>query len=406
MFKFWNRINFRIIDLVPAFSGLIGKTALVTSFAFVWAQELSITTPGFVFENVRIEMMIAGIITFIFAILLPKTAPAGTLSPLIILVPAMAAFGVHPLILSVLVGVLGIVSVKTGMLKRLIQLSGKICKSSLPLVFGISGVILSADKLLSFFKGYYIPLLILFLILFTSYILLFLYKRSWMIIPIAAVASVLIPFIFGLRIDVAATAMPLNFNPYYWWQELWGIGFGLNIDTILRTLPFAVFVVILWAVDTISINAIIDTNFSSGECREEIDTDNSFIVVSVRNIIGGICGGAQTGALWRSYLIPLFMVKRPIRSSAILLGLMAIIASITSVPIKIMSFPPLIWSVLLFGIFVPFIIIGIKNLKTAGNISHKLSILILTAVGVVFSPMLTWIGAVCYEKITEKINKK
>lgn len=53
----------------------------------------------------------------------------------------------------------------------------------------------------------------------------------------------------------------------------------------------------------------------------------------------------------------------PIRSSSILLGILGIIAGITGVPIKILSFPPLIWTVLLFGIFIPFVSLGIKNIS-------------------------------------------
>ena len=85
-------------DFIPALSGLIGKIALVSSFALVWAQELSITNPNFVLENVRIEILIGSIITLIAAIFYPNAAPAGTLAPLVVLLPVMSAFGVHPLI--------------------------------------------------------------------------------------------------------------------------------------------------------------------------------------------------------------------------------------------------------------------------------------------------------------------
>lgn len=52
-----------MIDFIPALSVLIGKVALVSSFAFVWAEELAIFYPYFIFENVRIEIIIGSLIT-------------------------------------------------------------------------------------------------------------------------------------------------------------------------------------------------------------------------------------------------------------------------------------------------------------------------------------------------------
>ncbi len=396
----------RLIDFIPAFSGLIGKTALVTSFALVWAQELNIENAGFVFENVRLEIMIASIITLIIAFLLPKASPAGTLSPLIILIPVMVGFGVHPLILSVEVGILGIVAVKTGIFGKLIGLSGNISKSSLSLVFGVSGIVLSIEKLISFFRNKYMPLIILLIFLIAIYIVLFIYKKAWVIIPTAAVASIFIPLLFGIEPDLAGASAPLNFNPYYWWNDMWGIGFGLNAVTLLKTLPFALFVIVLWAVDTVSVKAITDNNSGDNEKQTDIDMNNSFLIVSARNAAGGLCGGAQTAALWRSFLIPLSMVKRPIQYSAILLGILGITASITAVPIRIMSYPPLIWTVLLFGIFVPFLNIGLKGIKNSDGYMRKGAITLLTAIGLLFNPIITWVGAVVFEKTSFKKNRR
>ncbi len=47
-------------------------------------------------------------IDFVPALLIPNIAPTGTLAPFIVLVPLIAAFGVHPLLLSSLVGIFGI----------------------------------------------------------------------------------------------------------------------------------------------------------------------------------------------------------------------------------------------------------------------------------------------------------
>jgi len=405
MSKKTNRfIGIKIIDFIPATSGLIGKIALVSSFAFVWAQELSITSPNFVFENVRIEIIIGSIITLVMALILPNTAPAGTLAPLIVLIPTMVRFGVHPFVLSILVGIIGMISVKTKLFETLISLSGYISKTSLTLTFGISGVLLSVKKLISFFCDNSIPLFLLIFSLALAYLLLLKHKKNWLVIPVSAIVSVLISLLFGVNIDISTPTSFPNFNPFYWWNDMWGIGFGINLLTIIRTLPFAIFVVLLWAIDTISINAMLHANFQANETREEINLNNSFIIVSARNMIGGLCGGAQTSSLWRSFLIPLFMMKRPIRSASILLGILGLLVGITAIPVKILSFPPLIWTVLLFGIFIPFVTLGIKNIKNTENIAQKAIILLFSATGVFISPILTWVGAVCYEKIEQKLR--
>ncbi len=408
MFKvFVKRLNIKPIDLVPAISGLIGKIALVSSFAFVWAQELNIIEPNFVFANVRTEVVIGCLITLICAYFLPDTAPAGTLAPLIVLIPYMARAGVHPLILSFMVGIMGIIFVKTKVFRKLILVSGHISKTGLSLVFGISGVLLTAEKLYAFFGSRFVPLFLIIFILTVTYAVLLKYRKIWLMIPAAAIVSLTVPMFFGIKIDVSAAAGTLNFNPDFWWNDMWGIGFGLNAMNIIKTIPFALFVILLWTIDTVSLNAIIDANFTIEEKKEEFNLEKSFLIVSIRNIIGGLFGGAQTASLWRSFLIPLFIIKRPMRPAAILLGVIGLAAGLTGTPIKLLSFPPLIWTVLLFGIFVPFIMIGLKNIKSTKNISQIIAIAVFTLTGILFNPIFTWIGSVCYEKLNniQTMNK-
>ena len=403
-----NKINlfrFKPIDLIPAFSGLIGKTALASSFAVVWASQFAITNPDFVFENVRLEIIIGSIITLLVALLLPNTAPCGTLAPLIVLVPSMAAFGVHPLILSISVGILGILAIKTTIFHKLIALSGMVSKASLTLTIGISGVILSTKNLYSFFAGKYTPFFFVMITLIIVYLLLRAYQKLWLIVPFAAVISILVSICFRMSFGRLDTYTLPNFNPSTWWVDLWGIGYGFEIQTIVKTIPFACFVILLWAADTVSINAMLESNYKPGEKKEEINLDRSIIVTSIRNMIGGLLGGAQTGALWRSFLIPLFMVKRPLQPASILLGLLGIIAGFTAIPVKILSFPPLIWSVLLFGIFLPFAEVGFRNLKSTDKMLSKAAIVISTILGVIISPILTWIGAFLYEQLQNHYKK-
>jgi hypothetical protein len=182
---------------------------------------------------------------------------------------------------------------------------------------------------------------------------------------------------------------------------MWEIGFGLNPISIMKTLPFALFVVVLWAIDTASITTMLDAGQPEGK-KEELDLNTSFLITSIRNMIGGYFGGAQTGALWRSFLIPLSMVQRPIRPASILMGAIGILVGITYYPIALLSFPPLVWSVLLYGIFLPFLVVGMKNLRGFVNRMDMIFILLFMVVGVMFSPIITWTLSLAYEKLVKR----
>ena len=394
-----SHINIKLIDFIPAISGLIGKIALASSFAFVWALELGIENKSFVFENVRIELLIGSLITLIAAIVFPKASPPGTLAPLIVLVPIMAQFGVHPIILGISIGIIGIIAVKTGVLVKLTSISGDVSRNSLTLAFGVSGIILSLEKLHSFFEQKISAFIALIVILSIVYGVMLKLKKTYFIIPVSAVISTIIPVVFGLGFDISFGKSELKLSPSYWWNELWGIGYGLDLKTILVTLPFAVVVIFLWTIDTVSIQVLQENSYEDSDEKQEININQSFIIVSLRNMAGAFLGGAQTSSLWRSFLIPLFMIKRPMRTCAILMGVCGIVFSLTSLPISILSYLPLVWSVLLFGIFVPFGVASVINMLKSDKKSTKLVMVLLALPGIFINPMITWISSLIYEKV-------
>lgn len=389
-------------DFIPALSGLIGKIALVSSFALVWAQELSITNPNFVLGNIRIEILIGSIITLLVSLWKSDIAPAGTLAPLVVLIPVMSSFGVHPLILGITVGFLGILAVRSGLFKYLLNLPGVTCKTSITFAFGISGIWMSVNKLYVFFSQEKHTFWTMLMVLIIIYFILLYFKKIWLVIPAVSIVAFLIPYVFGMGYVITPIKLNLNLNPSYWWNDMWGIGFGLNVMTILKTIPFAFFVILLWAIDTLSIQTIRESSYEKEEIKEQLDVDQSFLVVAVRNIIGSFLGGAQSGSLWRSFLIPLYIVKRPMRNCAILLGVLGVIASLTIIPIQILSYTPLVWSVLLFGVFMPFVVKSVTNINNEKTVSKKLSILIFASIGILISPILTWISSVLYEKLERR----
>jgi len=400
------RLNIKALDFIPAISGLIGKIALASSFAFMWAQGIGITNKDFVFENARIEILIGSIITLIAALVFPKASPAGTLAPLIILVPIMANFGVHPLILGVSVGIIGGIAVKTGVLVKLTRISGFVSRNSITLAFGASGILLCIKKLNFFFERKFIAFILLIVLLSAIYAILFKIRKTYYIIPISAIISVVIPVVFGLGFDVSFHKNEFNLNPSYWWNEMWGIGYGFDLKTILVTLPFAFFVIFLWTIDTVSIQVLQESSYEDGDEKQGIDINKSLLIAAIRNIVGAFLGGAQTSSLWRSFLIPLFMVKRPMRTCAILMGACGIVFSLMSSPIKVLSYPPLVWSVLLFGIFVPFTVASVINIFKSDKRSAKLAIVLLSLSGILINPIITWITSVIYEKTVATKQKE
>ncbi|HEX3077206.1 MAG TPA: DUF3360 family protein, partial [Lachnospiraceae bacterium] len=100
-----------------------------------------------------------------------------------------------------------------------------------------------------------------------------------------------------------------------------------------------------------------------------------------------------------SFLIPLFMVKRPMKNCAILLGIIGIGASITAVPIQVLSYTPLVWSVLLFGIFMPFTVTAGTNIIRVKSTQSKVIVTLLSLLGVLVNPILTWIVSIAYERL-------
>ena len=97
------------------------------------------------------------------------------------------------------------------------------------------------------------------------------------------------------------------------------------------------------------------------------------------------------------------MIKRPIKNAAILLGILGILSSLTVIPIQIMAYPPLVWSVLLFGIFMPFTVIAVSYIRIEKKVQTKLAIIIFALLGIVINPIVTWITAVIYEKLKQKL---
>ena len=389
--------NFRIEDVVPALSGAIGKVSLVAAFAMAWAAGLEIIDPAFVTENVRLEIIIASLFTLIFsAFFNPAVGPPGTLAPLIPIIPIMISAGVHPLPFSILIGAIGLIISLLGYFSNIVKINGTGTKGGILLLFGVMGIISSLDKLRVWTDGsHHENLLFVLLSLgIVVYVVLSRLNAKWLIIPACAVLALLVSFLFGLYpLFETKAALPI-INPDYWWNVKWGIGYGLTVENFLVAVPFAMLVIAMWPIDALAVKTIQETNYPNTAKRAVLDLNATFIIISLRNTIGSILGGGQIAAVWRSFMIPLAIVKRPIGGSAFLLAIFGICFALLGFPIDISTFPPLVWLVLIFGVFIPLIEIGLNTLRSMASIQIAVICLIL---GIGLNPVLGWSFALLIE---------
>ncbi len=389
--------NLRLEDIVPALSGTIGKISLVAAFVMAWSSGFNITDPSFVTENVRLEIVFASIVTILFcAVLNPYAGPPGTLAPLIPLVPVMVSSGVHPLPLSILIGFIGLIISSFKYFTKVVKINGTGTKGGIILLFGFLGISSSFENLRNWTdnsekSGLFILLLLVGLVL---YILLNKFKARWMIIPACAVASIAIASFFSLYPTLeTGIGLPI-INPNVWWNEKWGIGWGLNIQNFIKAFPFALLAVVMWPIDALAIKTIQEANYPEKAKKAIFYMNPTYIIVSIRNIVGALLGGAQISAIWRSFMIPLGIVKRPIAASALILGLLGICFGISGFLIDIAVFPPLLWLVLIFGVYIPLIEVGLNTIKSVAS-AQIAAICIIT--GIAVNPVLGWIASVFVE---------
>lgn len=390
--------NIRIEDIVPALSGAVGKVALVAAFSLAWVKGLGISDPAFVTENVRLEVFLGGLLTILLcSIFNPTSAPPGTLAPLIPIIPSMATFGVHPLTLGILIGILGIIISVFKCFDKITEINGTGTKGGIILLFGIMGILSSIDSLRKWASSYSNSLFtILIIVGLVIYLLLSRLGYKWLVIPLLSAAALFISSLFGIYPEIkTAVSLPI-INPNTWWFEKWGIGFDFTSKAFIKALPFALLAIVMWPTDALAIKTLQQSNYPQRAEKSLFDMSSTFLIVSIRNIIGAILGGAQTAAIWRSFMIPLSIIKRPIGGSALLLGITGVLFGFLGFPLDIAVFPPLIWLVLIFGVYMPLIEIGLNILKSPvhGQIAG-----LCILVGLALNPVAGWITAVLIENL-------
>ncbi|MEG6586766.1 DUF3360 family protein [Dendrosporobacter sp. 1207_IL3150] len=389
--------SFKVEDFVPALSGAIGKVAIVAAFAVAWSKGFGITDPSFVTENVRLEIVLGSILTLILcAFLNPYAGPPGTLAPLIPIIPLMVVSGVHPLPLGIMIGLIGLVIASFNWFSKIVQINGTGTKGGVILLFGFMGITSSLDTLRSWSIIQGSP--DIFTILIVAGVVLFLIlnklKLRWLIIPICAAAALVISASFGIYPAFKTGAGLPTIDASLWWNEKWGIGWGLSASNFISALPFAILAVVMWPIDAVAIKTIQENNYPKEAKKAVFDMNDTYLIVALRNIIGVVLGGGQVAAVWRSFMIPLGMVKRPIGASAFLLGVVGIAFGLLGFPIDIAVFPPLLGLVLIFGVYLPLVEVGLDTIKSTAEIQIAAVCFII---GIAVNPVIGWIAAVLIE---------
>ena len=377
----------------------------MAAFATGWASALGIQDAGMIADCVRLELMIASAVALLLCALLnPYAAPAGTLAPLIPLIPAMAAAGVHPLPFAILVSLIGFLFAKTGVFNLLVRLNGPGAKAGVSLLFGGMGVVHAIQKLHIWVQSYQKPQFTLFVLFAGAVLYLFMSRAKirWLVIPVCVIAALTVSAAFGLFPLISAQIGLPVLDPAFWWIQRWGVGYGLSIRNFVSAIPFVILVLTMWPVDALAIQTLQERNYPSTAKRAIMNIDDSFILITVRNLIGTIFGGVQTAAVWRSFMIPLAVSKRPIGGSALLLGLIGILFAVLGFPVDIAIFPPLVYMVLIFGVFVPMFESGWETIE---NVRMFFTAAVCIVIGVVFSATIGWGAALAMENsISTGIN--
>lgn len=388
--------RFRVEDIIPAFSGMIGKVALVAAFALAWTAGLNIADPEFVTESVRLEIVIGSLLTIIFcATLNPHAAPPGTLAPLIPIVPLMARSGVHPFALGILIGVFGLILSAFGSFEKLIRINGQGTKGGIILLFGFMGISSSLTSLKEWADNTPAPDVFVLLIIAGLIIYMLLAKLSlkWLMIPVCAAAAVILSALFGLfPAFQTGIGVPI-IDPNHWWTQKWGIGWGFTMQNFINALPYALLAVVMWPIDALAVTSIQECHYPK-KAMPVMELNATYSLVSVRNILGTVLGGSQIASVWRSFLIPLAVVRRPIGASALILGILGIGCGLFGYPIDVAVFPPLLWLVLIFGVYIPLLEVGVSCIKNSYS-AQTAAVCIIG--GLAVSPVLGWMLSVSIE---------
>jgi len=353
-----------IEDWVPALAATIGKIVMVAAMAGAFAVQFGLDA-AFVAENVRFEMLIAGVLFAVLfsAILNPRTNLAGTHGPMIPLIPLIAAAGGHPLALGILIGAFGILlSISKGG-SKLVTLTGEGVRGGLLIFLGAMGTVGQIRKFGNWGDSIEMAAIPFTVILITIAIYAYLarIKMRWVAIPLCSLIAGIAAFVMGAPFEFVTEPGLPNMSPFYWWGETtgWKLGWP-GVSEYIAVVPFAILAVAMWSPDFLGHRVFQELNYPKKAKSVLMDVDDTMTVVSIRQMVGSVLGGANVASSWGTYMIPAAIAKRPVPGGAILTGVLCVACSILGFPMDLAMWEPVLRVALLVGVFLPLLEAGMQ----------------------------------------------
>ncbi len=401
-FKKWRiHLPFRdfgieIEDWVPAIAATIGKVVMVTAMVAAFAAQFGLS-PEFVAENVRYELIIAGLLFVIFfsAILNPRANLAGTHGPMIPLIPLVAVAGGHPLALGIMVGVFGLILSATKGGSKLVRLTGEGVRGGLLIYLGAVGLISQLSKFESWSVASGMESVSFVVISTTIVIYAYLAKieKRWLAIPLCSLIAGVVSYLMGVPFEFTTEPGLPNMSPFYWWGEEtgWQLGWP-EFEHYIAVIPFAILAVAMWSPDFLGHRVFQELNYPKTAKDALMDVDDTMTVCSIRQIIGAGLGGGNLASSWGTYMIPAAIAKRPIPGGALLTGILCIVAAVLGYPMDLAMWEPVLRVALLVGVFLPLLEAGMQMVRNARN-SQSAGICMFACALV--NPVFGWAITIC-----------
>jgi hypothetical protein len=309
----------------------------------------------------------------------------------------IALAGGHPLALSLLIGIFGLILGYYQGGSRLVRITSPGVAGGLLIFMGFEGALSRVDLLREWSLGLeddgsmgYVALAILVVNIFV-YAYLARIEKRWLSIPVCSASGLVIALVLGAGFDPQFKTKPglPHFDPDYWWGSTdkgWQLGLP-HLGHFIASLPYAILAVALWPPDFLSHRVFQELNFPRNTEKIVMDVDDTITTCSLRQMFGSVFGDANITSSWGTYLIPAAEAKRPIPGGAIILGVFVITVAVLGYPMDVVSWPPVMRVSLLVGVFIPLLEAGI-NLVETENDAQAAAICLLASVTV--DPVIAW----------------
>jgi hypothetical protein len=389
-----------IEDWVPALAATIGKIVMVAAMAGAFAFQFGLDA-AFIAENVRYEMLIAGILFVIVfsGILNPRANLAGTHGPMIPLIPLIAAAGGHPLALGLMIGFFGLLlSISKGG-SKLVTLTGRGVRGGLLIFLGATGALGQVAKFNTWSATVDLGAISFAVILATIVIYAYLarVKLRWLAIPLCSLLAGIIAYMMGAPFEFVTEPGLPHLSPFYWWGETtgWKLGWP-TLNEYIAVVPFAILAVAMWSPDFLGHRVFQEMNYPKKATNALMDVDDTMTVVSFRQMIGSFLGGANIASSWGTYMVPAAIAKRAIPGGAILTGFLCVLFAIWGYPMDLAMWEPVLRVALLVGVFLPLLEAGMQMVNNEKN-SQSAGICIFSSALV--NPVFGWATTMLLDNI-------